>query len=139
MTQLALRTDVYAPKIENGKDTGLLSFVKQRTYADLHDQLINVLTSIQVTAWGYSAKDGLEYLSYDTYRQDTSIELPKGTLRVMVYSGSNEGERITILIQETNTHKLIPILSLKYLSDRDSIWLIAKDLEQACNDGMYGY
>lgn len=138
MSQLAIRTDVYRPKIVDGKKTNLIEFVKQNTYQEVHDQFVAVLKAIHIDSWGHSAHGGLEYISYADYEQNAKADIPKGALRVMVKEGNCEGNRLELLIESSEDYRLIPIMSAKYLSDRDEVWNIAKMVEEACTNGQFG-
>jgi hypothetical protein len=138
MSQLAIRTEVYQPKIVDGKDTGYLEFVSQKTYKEIHDQFVTVLKALHIESWGHCAHGGLEYISYNDYDQDINTDIPKGALRVMVKEGNCEGNRLSLLIESSKDHQLIPILAAKYLSDRDEVWNIARMVDEACHNGQFG-
>lgn len=137
MSQLAITTDVYRPKIVDGKDTGYLEFVNQKTYKEIHDQLVTVLKALHIESWGHSAHGGLEYISYHEYDQDINADIPKGALRVLIKEGNCEGNRLELLIESSVDHRLIPILAAKYLSDRDEVWNIGKMVDEACHNGQF--
>jgi hypothetical protein len=138
MSKLFIRTDVYQPKIVDGKNSGYIEFVKQRSYKEIHDQFITVLKAIHIESWGHSAHGGLEYISYHDYDQDINADIPKGALRVMVKEGNCEGNRLELLIESSADHRLIPILAAKYLTDRDEVWTIAKLVDESCHNGQFG-
>lgn len=138
MSELALRIDVYQPKIREGKPTGLLEYVKQRTYGDLKKQLEKVLSAINMPSWECSAFDAAEYISFNQYKQNPEKPLPKGELVVMARHGKCEGYRIELLIRE-ESDKCTGIIGVKYLTDRDGVWSITKQIDEACNNGLYGY
>ena len=138
-TELTLRSDIYQPKLENGKNTGLLEYVKQRSLSDLEEQLVHVLKSTYVPSWGHSAFGAVEHISYFKYPVDKSSDIPPGGLKVMVSHGNNEGFKIDLLIGTTDIQALEPVLSMKFLTDRYAVWELAKLLEDACENGYYGY
>jgi hypothetical protein len=139
MTQLAIRTDVYQPKIVDGLDTGYLEYVKQQSYKSVQEQFVAVLKSIHVESWGHCAHGGLEYISYQAYEQDIKADIPKGALRVLVREGNCEGNRLELLIESAENFQLIPIMAAKYLTDRDEVWNIAKIIDEACHNGQFGH
>ena len=139
LNQLAIRTDVYQPKIVDGKATNLLEFVEQKTFKEIDEQFIAVLKNINVPSWDHSAHGGAEYISFHDYDQDPNMPLPKGQLFVMVCEGNCEGYRLNLLLQCSENNHLIHILAAKYLSDRDEVWDIAKKVDEAIQHGLYGY
>lgn len=136
---VAIRTDYYQPKItEDGQATGLLEFVKQRTFKELREQFEEALKAMYVEAWEHDAFGGAENISFYEFRQNVSLELPKGSLKVIVCDGNCEGTRIELIMHDSDNN-FTPILSAKYLSDRDIIWEIGKNIDEACRNGQFGY
>lgn len=135
---VAIRTDVYQPKIVDNKKTGMLEFVRQRTYKEVRDQFESALKLIHVESWGHSAFGAVEYISFFDYDQNINEDFPKGRLKVMVCDGNCEGHRLELLLHSTETNSLIPILSAKYLSDRDAVWEISKKVDESCSNGLFG-
>ena len=138
MSEVAIRVDVYQPKIREGKNTGLLEYVGQRTFGDLKAQFEQALRQIDMPSWDCNAFEAAEYISFHQYRQDVDKALPKGELVVMARSGRCEGYRIELLVKGEEGD-FTPIISAKYLTDRDGVWCVAKDIDQACDNGLYGY
>lgn len=136
-SDVAIRTDVYQPKIKDGKTTGYLEYVKQRTFQDVREQFESALKAIHVDSWGHSAFCAVEYISYFDYDQVGSEDLPKGCLRVIVCDGNCEGTRIELVLLNTDNN-YIPILSAKYLSDSNEVWNIGRQIYQACTNGQFG-
>ena len=137
MTELAIRVDVYQPKIRNGKDTGLLEFVKQRTFGELREQFEATLAAINMPCWDCSALGAAEYISYQEYKQDEDALLPKGELVSLARRGHCEGYQVEICLRNENGYQ--PLISAKYLSERDSVWKVAKFIDEAIDNGLSGY
>ncbi|MBT0587967.1 hypothetical protein [Alteromonas oceanisediminis] len=136
--ELAIRTMVYQPKIKDGKETSLLEYVKQRSYGELEKQFEEALKAIVMPGWDCSAYGAAEYISFGEYKQDKQASLPKGNVIVFARSGNCEGYRVELCI--INDGVFVPVISAKYLSDRDGVWEIAKQIDEACyNNGLYGY
>lgn len=138
MTECAIRVDVHQPKIRNGEPTGLLEFVRMRTYGDLKKQLENTLRDIDMPSWECNAFEAAEYISFHQYKQNEDTDLPKGELIVIARQGKCEGMRIELMVRDDNFN-CVPIIAVKYLTDRDGVWQVAKDVDEACNNGLYGY
>lgn len=136
--ELAIRTTVYQPKIEDGKATGLLEYVTQRSYGELKQQFIEALKSIVMPGWDCNAYDAAEYISFGEYKQDEQAPLPKGKTLVLARNGNCEGYRVEVCII-TEDSVLKPIISAKFLSDRDGVWEVAKQIDEACDNGLYGF
>lgn len=136
--ELEIRATIYQPKIQNGQPTGLLEYVDQRTYGDLGKQFIEALKSIPMPAWDCDAYGAAEYISFGHYDQDKKQPLPKGRLVVMARNGNCEGYRVELYsVDENGVFTLL--ISAKYLSDRDGAWEVAKQIDEACDNGLYGY
>lgn len=134
-----IRSDIYQPKLVDEVESGYLEYVGQRTFGNVRDQLVEVLKSIYIPKWGHSAFSGIENIGYFNHPQNLSEEVPSGDLQVLVKNGSNEGYRIELLIQSKENNQIIPIISLKFLCDKDEVWEIGKLIDAACNRGYYGY
>ena len=78
MSEVAIRTDVYQPNIVGGENTGLAEYVRQRTYKEVLEQFKAVLMDMNVPQWGHSAFNGVEYISFEYFDQDSSVSVPKG-------------------------------------------------------------
>ncbi|MBE1299748.1 MAG: hypothetical protein GJ680_07560 [Alteromonadaceae bacterium] len=139
--ELAIRSTIEQPKLKDGKATGLIEYVDQRTYGELEQQFVAVLESIPMSKeWGdCSAYGAAEYLSFDTWNQDKKAKLPKGELQVLAREGRCEGYRLELVVEDCENNCYRPLLSVKYLSGRDDIWRIAAIVHQAIVNGTYGY
>lgn len=135
---IVLRTDKSQPKLQDGKETGLIEYIGQRTYGDFMGQFVKALKSINVDGWDSSAYDNADYVIFGAYGQDDNKLLPVGKTIIYACEGSNEGHRIEVAVVDKN-NQFIPILSVKFLCDRDEVWLTAKDLEMALWNGGYGF
>jgi imidazole glycerol phosphate synthase subunit HisF len=137
MSEVAIRVDVYQPKIREGKNTGLLEYVRQRTFGDVKAQFELALKSIDMPSWECNAFEAAEYISFHEYRQNVEKDVPKGELVVMARSGKCEGYRVELLVKQEDG-SYIPIIAAKYLTDRDGVWQVTKYIDQACENGLYG-
>lgn len=135
---IAIRTDVYQPKIVDNKDSGMLEFVRQRTFKEVRDQFEDALKAIYVESWEHSAFGAVEYISFQDYDQNVALDFPKGCLRILVCDGNCEGTRIEVMILDQE-HNLRPMLSAKFLSDRTEVWNIGMKIDEACSNGCFGY
>lgn len=134
---LDIRTDVYQPKITEGRETGLREYVRQKTFGEFKTQFETLLKAIQIAEWECSAYDNIEYISFGEYRQDETKPLPKGTTLAFARRGNNEGYRVEVAIVDSDGYHHT-ILSAKYLTDLDSVWVIAKEVDRALWDGLFG-
>lgn len=135
--ELVIRTNVYQTKIQNGKDVGLLEFVRRHTYGELKAQFESLLKAIHIPDWECSAYDGIEYISLGEYRKVESRPVPRGTTLAFARRGQNEGYRVEIAIVDADGYHHT-ILSAKYLTDLDNVWAIAKEVDRALWDGLFG-
>jgi len=135
-----LRTDICQPKLDvNGKETGLIETVGQRNFGDLREQLNTLLKSIHVPNFDCSAHGACEYISESHASKVKEKEIPKGDLKVLVTHGNCEGYRIEILLEDAENYNLVYLYGMKYLSHRDDVWNIAKDIELAIYEGGFGF
>lgn len=135
-----LRTCISQLKLdENGNESGYIETIGQRKFGDLREQLDNLLKSIHVSNFECSAYDACEYVSESDSAKKRENEIPKGDLKVVVTHGNCEGYRIEIMLEDANSFNLVYLYGMKYLSNRDDVWNIAKDIELGIYEGGFGY
>jgi hypothetical protein len=135
-----LRTDISQLKLdENGIETGYIETIGQRKFGDLREQLETLLKSIHVENFDCSAHGACEYISESHTSKIIEDLIPKGDLKVLVTHGNCEGYRIEIMLEDAETFNLIYLYGMKYLSNRDDVWNIAKDIELGIYEGGFGY
>lgn len=116
LDDIAIRTDAFRPKIEAGKQTSRLEPLGQRTYLDLKQQVIVLLSAMHIEEAECNAYEAAESFSFGEFRQDENAPLPKGHAIAIARRGHCEGNRVEIaIIDEDDKHHTI--VSLKYLTN----------------------
>lgn len=128
---MLIEVQEWAPKLdEQGRSTGILSYVKQKTLKQVESQLRSVLQAITIKRWDCDALGGCEWISTNSDLVEVG-NFPKGEPLAVFREGSNEGYLLQIICHNQDNGEMIPVFSVKYLSDEDSVWEIVKNVSHA--------
>lgn len=130
-----VRVEDWQPKLAaDGKPTGYLSYVKQKTLDEVEDQLKSVLKSIYIDRWQCDAFDGAYWISINRTLVREGI-FPRGEPIVLFRYGANEGYRLQVY-SENDDGELTWVFNVKYLSDEESVWMIVRQVAKAFRGGL---
>ena len=129
--EIVIEVEEWKPKIdEEGKPTGILNYVKQRTLKQVESQLRTVLQAINIEGWDCDAFGGCEWINTNRNLLEGGI-FPKGEPLVLFREGSNEGYLLQVVCHNLDLGEMVPVFSVKYLSDEESVWSIVKIVSRA--------
>lgn len=129
--QMLIEVEEWTPKIdEQGKPTGYLSYVGQKSLIQVESQLKAVLKAINIERWGGDALGNCEWISTNTELEELG-SFPKGEPLVVFREGSNEGYLLQVISHNRDTGQMLPVFTVKYLSDEDSVWSVVKNVSRA--------
>jgi hypothetical protein len=138
LDDLAIRTDKFRPRTVDGKQTTSLEPLGQRTYLNLKEQVVVLLSAIQIEEAECNAFEAAESFCLGEWKQDVQATLPKGTAIAIARRGHCEGNRVEIaIIDENDKHHTI--VSIKYLIGRNRVWQIAQQIDHALTEGLFNY
>lgn len=126
-------TDYCVEKLDNGKPTGLWNWHSQRSVVDVIAQLKVILATIRTD-------DGtaLEFAEWITPEyDDENREFPRGEPFAAMRHGSNEGYLVHIFSFDRQAGNIHPVIAIKYLTDKDFTYRVAKVVNEALYDGGF--
>lgn len=138
-------TAFYVPNLEK---PGYMTFVRYASYREINEQIKTILLSFNPSdnkLEDYNAYSIAEWFSEAKYitEKDDGYTLDtlciEGRLTVAVRHGSNEGYIIDIAHTNPQGKNSVfhPLSSIKYLSNEDEVWRIAKKLNDAIYEGGF--
>lgn len=120
---------------EEGEPTGFLEYVGQKKLLDVEEQLKAVLKEIHIERWGGNALECCEWIITNS-DFNTHADFPKGEPLVVFRQGNNEGYRLQVIVHNHETRQMLPVFTVKYLSNEDSVWSVVKAVSRAFRDGQ---
>lgn len=129
--KMSIEVEEWQDKVdEQGKPTGFVSYVKQKSLEQVELQLRAVLKSMHFETWGGDAFGAAEWISTNRDLEPEGI-FPKGEPVVLFREGSNEGYLLQVLSHDRSCGKFVPVFSIKYLTDEECVWSVVKAVSKA--------
>ena len=129
--EMLIEVEEWTPKLdEQGKPTGYLGYVGQKTLEQVESQLKAVLHAINIERWGGDAFGACEWISTNSELVEVG-NFPKGEPLVVFREGSNEGYLLQVISHNRDTGQMLPVFAVKYLSDEESVWIVVKNVSRA--------
>lgn len=129
-------TQYYVPKTNEESPhvpAHTCSYHSQPTISAVIVQLNAVLDTIH-DEHGISARESAEWISQDN---DDLVEFPLGETFSAMRHGSNEGYLVHLFALNRDTGIITCVLTIKYLSDKDFSYRVAKTVNEALYDGAF--
>lgn len=129
---MGIATILYKHKLnEYGEKTGSYNYAGQKPTEKVLSEVKNVLSSIKDKD-GCNAKEAAEWIS-----PDCKELFPAGEPFASMRYGANEGYLVHVFSNNRSEGVIHPAITIKYLSDKYFVYQIARELNEALNDGLY--
>jgi len=127
-----IRVEEYRPVLDSeGKETNLVTYVKQKSLKDVEQQLREALKSIYLEGgWDCNALEAAEWVSTNSELLEKG-EFPNGEPIVVFREGSSEGYLLQVICHDRSTGNIVPVFSVKYLSDEETVWFLVRCIHNA--------
>ena len=126
----AIRVDKWCP---DRKKPGMLQYAGQRSMEDVENQIRDVMDGVLFED-DATALEACEWIA----RAQGLEEFPKGEAVALMSHGGCEGYLVRIVAFDRGTEKYRLCFTLKYLSAKNDVYRLARELNEALWEGGFG-
>ncbi len=130
---LAICTDYWVPETREGAHPRTLRYHGQQPLAAVLDQIKLTLEALPCPGGG-TALSIAEWLSA---RPEAPEHFPAGEAFAALLYGGSEGYLPTVLALDKAAGVAVPVITIKYLSDRDFAYQVVRALNEALREGQF--